>query len=178
MHTVGASRTPRNWHLYRGAVVLVRFTDRSVLVEPRPQGTPQGAFPAAFGDAAVHVITACNPLGRTTPDDVNARARQRLLDEIRRLGHPSWPAVGGDPRGRHQEESVAALGLTDTTARALGRRFDQDAVFAWTPDAWRVLACDSDTVTVQGWAASTRVPSRDGVTTFPERRASQTRKWR
>ncbi|MER7740872.1 DUF3293 domain-containing protein [Streptomyces sp. NPDC096538] len=101
-----------------------------------------------------------------------------MLDEIRRLGHPWWPAVGGDPRGTHQEESVAVLGLTDATARAWGRRFEQDAVFAWTPDAWRVPACDSDTVTVQGWAASTREPSRDGVTTFPDRRASQTRKRR
>ncbi|WP_231157293.1 DUF3293 domain-containing protein [Streptomyces sp. CNZ748] len=178
MHAVGASHTPRDWHLYRGAVVRIRFEDQSVLVGPRPPGTTEKAFPAAVGDAAVHVITAWNPLGRITPDDVNARAQQRLLDEIRRLGHPWWPAVGGDPRGTYQEESVAVLGLTDATARAWGRRFEQDAVFAWTPDAWRVLACDSDTVTVQGWAASTREPSRDGVTTFPDRRASQTRKRR
>ncbi|MER7740873.1 hypothetical protein ABTX34_21535 [Streptomyces sp. NPDC096538] len=70
MHAVGASHTPRDWHLYRGAVVRIRFEDQSVLVEPRPPGTTEGAFPAAVGDAAVHVITAWNPLGRITPDDV------------------------------------------------------------------------------------------------------------
>lgn len=99
------------------------------------------------------MITACNPLGRTEPDDVNARAQARLLDEVRRRGLTWWPAVGGDADGTHGEESVAVIGLSDTAARALGRRFDQDAIFAWTAGSWRVLACATRAAAVGGWTA-------------------------
>ncbi|MEV5332734.1 DUF3293 domain-containing protein [Streptomyces werraensis] len=67
--------------------------------------------------------------------------------------------VGGDVSGTHQEESVAVAGLSDAAARALGRRFGQDALFAWTPDASRVLACDNGAVAASGWAASVRAPT-------------------
>ncbi|MFH9983923.1 DUF3293 domain-containing protein [Streptomyces sp. NPDC017179] len=100
------------------------------------------------------MITAWNPRGRTASAEDNARAQDVLLDEIRRRGLTWWPAEGGDACGTHREESVAVVGLSDTTARELGRRFGQDAIFAWTPGAWRVLACDSETAAVSGWAAS------------------------
>ncbi|MFF7856098.1 DUF3293 domain-containing protein [Streptomyces sp. NPDC007904] len=96
------------------------------------------------------MITAWNPRGRTASDDVNALAQHGLLDEIRRRGLTWWPAVGGDVRGTHREESVAVVGLSDAAARDLGRRFGQDAVFAWTSDAWRVLACASGAAAVSG----------------------------
>ncbi|MFC1228079.1 DUF3293 domain-containing protein [Streptomyces sp. Sce081] len=82
-----------------------------------------------------------------------------MLDEVRLRGLTWWPAKGGDACGTHREESVAVVGLSDTAARDLGRRFGQDAVFAWTPDAWRVLACDTGAVAVSGWAASGRAPA-------------------
>ncbi|MFF9452541.1 DUF3293 domain-containing protein [Streptomyces flaveolus] len=157
MHTIGASGTPRNWELYRTAVVDVRFGERTVRIAPRPRGTAEGFFPVPDDrGAAVHVITAWNPRGRTASDDANACAHRVLLDEVRHRGLTSWPAVGGDPSGTHQEESVAVTGLSDTAARALGRHFGQDAVFAWTPRAWRVLACENGAVAVSGWAASVR----------------------
>ncbi|MFD7700551.1 DUF3293 domain-containing protein [Streptomyces caelestis] len=160
MHTIGAPGTPRNWELYRTAVVDIRFGERTVRIAPRPRGTAGGFFPASDGSGAtVHVITAWNPLGRTAPDDANARAQRLLLDEVRRRGLTSWPAVGGDVSGTHREESVAVVGLGDAAARDLGRRFGQDAVFAWTPGAWRVLACGTDAVSVSGWAASVRAPA-------------------
>ncbi|OKK10726.1 DUF3293 domain-containing protein [Streptomyces sp. CB02400] len=99
------------------------------------------------------MITAWNPRGRTASDDANARDQRLLLDEVRRRGLTSWPAAGGDVSGTHREES-AAVGLSDAAARALGRRFGQDAVFAWSPDAWRVLACGSGAVAVSGWVVS------------------------
>ncbi|MGW4021643.1 DUF3293 domain-containing protein [Streptomyces sp. NPDC005009] len=157
MHAIGAPGTPRNWDLYRTAVVDIRFGERAVRVAPRPRGTAEGFFPVPDGSGAtVHVITAWNPCGRTASDDANARDQRLLLDEVRRRGLTSWPAVGGDVSGTHREESVAVVGLDDAAARALGRRFRQDAVFAWSPDAWRVLACGSGAVAVSGWAASGR----------------------
>ncbi|MDX3412824.1 DUF3293 domain-containing protein [Streptomyces griseoincarnatus] len=158
MHTIGAPGTPRNWELYRTAVVDIRFGERTVRIAPRPQATAGGFFPVPDGSGAtVHVISAWNPYGRTASDDANARAQRLLLDEIRRRRFTSWSAVGGDVSGTHREESVAVVGLDDAAARDLGRRFGQDAVFAWTSGAWRVLACDTDAVAVGGWAASVRV---------------------
>ncbi|MFE0386835.1 DUF3293 domain-containing protein [Streptomyces bungoensis] len=157
MHATDTAVTPRNWNLYRTAVVGIRFSDRTVHVAPRPSGTAEGFFPEAAGSATVHVITAWNPLGRTESDDFNARAQAQLLDEVRRRGLTWWPAVGGDADGTHSEESVAVIGLSDTAARALGRRFHQDAIFAWKPGSWRVLACAGSAESVSGWTAR---PSR------------------
>ncbi|MFI8857503.1 DUF3293 domain-containing protein [Streptomyces prasinus] len=160
MHAPDAAGTPLNWDLYRAAVVDIRFGDRAVRVSPRPRGTVGGFFPVpAGGGATVHVITAWNPRGRTASNDANARAQHLLLNEVRLRGLTWWPAEGGDACGTHREESVAVVGLSDTAARDLGRRFGQDAVFAWTPDAWRVLACDTGAVAVSGWAASGRAPA-------------------
>jgi hypothetical protein len=76
-----------------------------------------------------------------------------LVNEIRSRALTWWCAEGGDACGTHREESVAVVGLSDAAARELGRRFGQDAIFAWTPDAWRVLACDSEASAVSGWVA-------------------------
>lgn len=150
-----AYATPRNWDLYRTAVVGIRYGDRAVRVEPRPLGTTGRIFPAPFGrPAVVHVLTAWNPRGRTASADANARAQSLLLAEVRHRALTWWPAWGGDAGGTHREESVAVVGLDDGEARALGHRFGQDAVFAWTPAAWRVLACDTHAVAASGWAAS------------------------
>ncbi|WP_317446370.1 DUF3293 domain-containing protein [Streptomyces collinus] len=99
------------------------------------------------------MITAWNPRGRTASADDNARAQGLLVNEVRSRNLMWWSAEGGDACGTHREESVAVAGLTDAAARELGRRFGQDAIFAWTPDAWRVLACDSEAAAVSGWAA-------------------------
>ncbi|MER6222401.1 DUF3293 domain-containing protein [Streptomyces sp900105755] len=137
MHAIDASITPRNWDLYRTAVVDIRFPDRTVRVKPRSSGTAEGSFPEPADGGTVHVITAWNPRGRTASPDANARAHHLLLAEIRRRGLTRWSAEGGDARGAHREESVAVVGLSDTAARDLGHRFGQDAIFAWTPGAWR-----------------------------------------
>ncbi|MFF3361301.1 DUF3293 domain-containing protein [Streptomyces misionensis] len=160
MHVTGATVMPGNWAHYRTAVVEIRFPERTVRVEPRAFGTAEGAFPEAAGRAAVHVITAWNPRGRTASAGANARAHRLLLGEVHRLGLAWWPAEGGDPGGTHREESVAVVGLDDAAARGLGRRFGQDAVFAWTPGAWRVLACGTGAASVSGWAARARGRAR------------------
>ncbi|MGY4982429.1 DUF3293 domain-containing protein [Streptomyces sp. 900105755] len=154
MHAIDASVTPRNWDLYRTAVVDIRFPDQTVRVEPRSSGTAEGSFPEPAGGGTVHVITAWNPRGRAASPDANARAHHLLLAEIRRRGLTWWSAEGGDAPGTHREESVAIVGLSDTAARDLGHCFGQDAIFAWTPGAWRVLACDTGAAAVSGWAAS------------------------
>ncbi|GAB2798204.1 hypothetical protein GCM10027073_32900 [Streptomyces chlorus] len=129
MHATDASSAPQNWELYRHAVVDIHFQDRTVRVEPRSSGTAEGSFPEQAGNAALHVITAWNPHGRTASAEHNARVQGLLLDELDRQRLTWWPAAGGDACGTHVEESVAVAGLSDGTARELGRRFGQETLW-------------------------------------------------
>ncbi|MFB7246658.1 DUF3293 domain-containing protein [Streptomyces populi] len=168
MHAIGTPDTPQNWELYRHAVVDIHFPDRTVRVGPRSPGTVEGTFPEPADGAALHVITAWNPRGRTSSAEYNAHAHGLLLDELDRRRLAWWPAAGGDTSGTHTEESVAVVGMSEDAARELGRRFGQDAIFTWTPDTWRLSACDGDTAAVSGWAASAR-PGRSSSPSPSER---------
>ncbi|MEW2134547.1 DUF3293 domain-containing protein [Streptomyces sp. NPDC005435] len=139
------------WADYRQAVVDIRVGERNtVRVTPCAAGVTEGAFPEPSG-RTVHIITAANPRGRVVAPEDNTWAHALLLDELACGGHTWWPATGGSPCGTHTEESVAVTGLTDAEARALGRRFGQDAVFAWSREAWRLLACFGERSAVAGW---------------------------
>ncbi|MEV6056556.1 DUF3293 domain-containing protein [Streptomyces sp. NPDC052107] len=89
MQVTDAATTPPNWELYRRTVLDIRFPDRTVRVKPRPRGTTEGPFPKLpepAGAAALHLVTACDPHGRPTLAEDNARAQARLLDELDRRG--------------------------------------------------------------------------------------------
>ncbi|MGV9342620.1 DUF3293 domain-containing protein [Streptomyces sp. NPDC003688] len=145
------------WTAYRQAVADIRFGERRVTrVAPLAVGVTEGPYPEPSG-RTIHVITACNPRGRVVAPEDNTRAHASLLAELGRSGHTWWPATGGSPCGTHTEESVAVTGLTDAAARVLGRRFGQDAVFAWGPEAWRLLACFEEWSETAGWR-TTSVP--------------------
>jgi 5,10-methylenetetrahydrofolate reductase len=111
-------------------------------------GQVQGDFPERSG-RTIHVITAANPYGRPASDEDNDRAHQALLQELREF--VTFLAVGGDPGGSHTEQSVAVVGLRDAEAVELGRRFHQDAVFAWTPQSLTLISCESAIEAVRGW---------------------------
>ena len=94
------------------------------------------ALHAAHGVAASAFLTACNPLGRQLGDAANARRQAALADAlaVRRLALVD--GVGEDPSGLWPgEPSLLALGLDAAAARALGERFEQNAILASGPDA-------------------------------------------
>jgi hypothetical protein len=75
-----------------------------------------------------------------------------VLDrELHAAGITSIPAIGSSFDGNHSEESRAVFGLNDASARGLGRRFGQVAVFAWNGPRWSLLACASDRQTHRSW---------------------------
>ncbi|MEU9540557.1 DUF3293 domain-containing protein [Streptomyces mirabilis] len=141
------------WAQYQQAVVDFEFGRSALRVTPDTPDLTVGAFPGPPG-STIHVITAFNPAGRIAPDQDNGRAQLRLLAELERRGLTWWPAIGGDPQGFHTEPSAAVLGLDDESARELGQRYGQDAVFAWDAHSWRLLACTTGTVTKSGWRAT------------------------
>ncbi|MFE5258520.1 DUF3293 domain-containing protein [Streptomyces coelicoflavus] len=141
------------WVSYQRAVVDIALPPHTVRVTQASSGGRSGlSYP--FGcEQPMHIITAFNPRGSSTPVRANLRAQDELLRTLVLRGLQWWPAVGGDPVGTHAEISAAVIGMDDSQARELGRRFGQDAVFAWSPISWRLLGCVEavhDTVAA-GW---------------------------
>ncbi|MFG2480253.1 DUF3293 domain-containing protein [Streptomyces fagopyri] len=141
MSAVSHFAEPTQWPDYLRAIVDIAFPAFSIRVAPGPLDGVAG-LPYPLDRAhTIHIVTAFNPYGRRTSARANLRAQHELLHDIGLHGLRWWPAVGGDPVGTHAEISAAVVGMNDAQARALGRRFGQDAVFAWSPTSWRLLAC-------------------------------------
>lgn len=91
----------------------------------------------------IFVLTAWNA-GPERPGLTRNRERNRRLHErLVELGARVFPAIGASPDGDHYEESYAATGLDRADALALGREFDQVAVFELTPSRQTVVGCEA-----------------------------------
>ena len=74
-------------------------------------------------------VTACNPFGEPLDDAQNEARQQALRSEIELAGLKHVEGVGQDPSGKWKgEPSFLILGLDLEAAKALGRRFEQNAV--------------------------------------------------
>ena len=56
-----------------------------------------------------------------------------------------------DPVTGGRDEGVAVVGVSESAVLALAGRYGQDAVFAWSPRAWTIVACACDRRLVSGW---------------------------
>jgi hypothetical protein len=100
----------------------------------------------------VHVLTAWDP-GPERPGLRVNRVRQRALEgDLAHLGSQLLLAVGVDPVTRRREEGVAVQGVQEAEILSLGARYGQDAVFAWTPREWAVVACQGTRRLAGGWS--------------------------
>ena len=146
-------RTARDemWVAYGRAVVdLFPPSRRPLRLRADAEGLV-GEWPEGLSEPVV-VLTAWNPSSQPLAIVAN-RVRQRsLLEDLAALGHPCWPAVGWDPGSAHREESVAVSGITEGQARALGRRYGQEALFLWTRRAWEIVACADGRRARFGWS--------------------------
>ncbi len=142
-----------NWDAYTKAIVEIELSDGPVTVGTR--GTlcaSEVQFPDGQG-RTIHVITADNPDGTTHSPEANEQARELLRAELDQAGVQVFTAAGGDLTWEHTEASFAVVGLTDDEALELGRMFEQEAIFAWTPEHWELIACDSGERFQYAWGA-------------------------
>jgi hypothetical protein len=95
------------------------------------------------------VITAWNPHSQLLDDNENRVRQESLESELIRL--ELWPAVGLDPNSEYREEGVAISGLSEVEAISLGARYEQNAIFTWTPVAWSILSCIDKRREDSGW---------------------------
>ena len=139
------------WERYTRTIVEIVVTEvGSIVVRSAPAGHV-GAWPWPSPDP-VHILTAWDP-GDDRPGELGNRLRQAALEaDLHRLAAALWPAVGVDPVSGHREEGVAVRGIREADALALGARYGQDAIIAWSPRRWTVAACTGGRRVVSGWS--------------------------
>ena len=90
------------------------------------------------------VVTAWNPFSEPETPEANAGRHAELVARLEADGLGWLPAVGSSSDGQWAEESVAVAGIDRAAVRALGRAFDQHAVFEVDDPVLRVHACFED----------------------------------
>jgi len=143
------------WDAYRAAIVRVRLPGG--LVEVAPSVAPHGSMAFPFPpDAVVHIVTAHDSAVVGAPDGAAANESRNaaLLTDLEALGVEWHPAVGADPEWTHREASFAVVGLTLEQALELGRRYEQDAIFEWAAEWWRLVDCRTGAAHSSRWVAS------------------------
>jgi hypothetical protein len=136
------------WAAYARTIVEITPPARAGLrIHPAPKDEV-GVWPAGFSNE-IFVITAWNPHSRELDGDANRIRQESLESDLRRL--EMWPAVGLDPDSDYREEGVAVSGLSEMEAITLGARYDQNAIFVWTPASWRILSCIDERREEAGW---------------------------
>ncbi len=131
-------------------VEILRPGEGSVRIRSAPD-IDESAWPWPTGEP-VHVLTAWDP-GLERPGLQRNRLRQAALEaELRLLATRLCAANGVDAITGRREEGVAVIGASESEVLALGARYGQDALFAWTPGAWAIVACGDGRRLVSGWS--------------------------
>jgi len=120
-----------SWSKYP-QTILEMLDDRSLTIDLREEigaETRRALSQRGFGAGFV-VLTAWNPLGRST-DEATNRERDRTLREWLEARHIHWvPADGVSPDRQHREEGVAAV-MSVGAGRELAMRYEQSAIYAY-----------------------------------------------
>ena len=97
---------------------------------------PLARLYGACGASCAAFMTACNPHSRVQAAEANRAAIARLREVLGASACRLIEGAGVDPSGVWPAEaSVLALGLGLEDAKALGRRFDQNAIVWAAADA-------------------------------------------
>jgi hypothetical protein len=141
------------WAGYARVVVALEMAGGTrVVIHPAPFGEA-GAWPWPSRDT-VHVLTAWDP-GDERPGLAANQARQASLEAaLVPLTAVWWPASGWDPDTGYRDVGLAVQGVSEDAVRQLGARYGQDAVFAWTPSEWAIVACRRERRVTLGWTLS------------------------
>jgi len=129
--------------IYLAAVVTVEIDGQWMSAEEAVVGVGED----------LHVITAWNPGPLRLSRDVNRSRNRDLRMRLEKHSSRLYPALGADPGSEYAEESWGTSGLSDETALAIAREFDQVAIFRLAPHEQIVLGCQN------GWRVSRQYSS-------------------
>lgn len=137
------------WTAYAKTFVKIVGPMGSFEVYPAPVGQT-GVWPSEL-EPPLYIITAWDPGEDRPGDEINRRRQSGLEGALSRLDVITRLAIGCDPDTKHKEEGVLVSGLSEPQALDLGRQYDQNAIFAWTPSAWLILSCTDRSRQESGW---------------------------
>jgi hypothetical protein len=106
---------------------------QTIFIAKKP---PEGGWPEKFA-----VITACNPMSSGERHDDDA-AKIRLRKRISRGGYKRHLVTGASPDWSHHEAGFAVWNLSLEEAVAIGREFQQTAVFWVEGGRIEVVSCE------------------------------------
>jgi len=140
-----------SWAPYQRTVVEILRPGGSILRVRSAPDVDEDSWP--WPDRRpVHLLTAWDPGLERTGVDIN-RVRQAALEaDLGLLPGQLFVAIGVDSATGRREEGVAVSGLPEAEVLALGVRYGQDAVFAWTPAEWVIVACRGGRRLASGWS--------------------------
>jgi hypothetical protein len=130
----------QRWNDYRNATILAEVSPGAWA----PLNGPEASTDAWPYRDVVHVLTAFNPRGQQRSAESNARADTDLVALLHENGVSFQRARGGG--GDYWEDGVLVWGLGREDARAIGRRFQQDAIFELDERAVQIVGCFTDRV--------------------------------
>jgi hypothetical protein len=145
------------WDLYLRTVVDLEIShDNRLRISPAPSGVC-GKWPDPFSPP-VFILTAWNPGADPLPIELNRTRQLSLESELVAENVTMWRAVGRDPDSEYFEEAIAIDGLDEEAVISAARRYDQDAVFCWTPSAWATVSCADRSRIEIGWRVELQRP--------------------
>ena len=142
------------WSAYLATVIDVTLPDgtRRVVEQAREQ-SPQ---PWPFDEPVAWILTACNPRSVSLAPEVNAERHQQMGREIAALGLVTLPNVGYNPADPSWSEvGYTVLGGDEQTVIDLARRWDQNAVFRWSPEQFELIGVLLAGRDLHGWRWAT-----------------------
>ena len=125
------------WHFrraYRSTTYRVYLGRRRMDLRVGRRSFAAESFLQSLDTPCAVFITAHNPCSRPAGARENRAAQDRLLKDLRGLGLAGLPGEGiGQGRRWQAEESLFVPGLTLDRARALGRKYRQNAILFLQP---------------------------------------------
>ena len=106
----------------------------------------------------VHLLTAWDPGPERPGVDINRMRQAALQADLELLSGQLLVAIGVDSATGRREEGLAVRGVPEAEVLALGVRYGQDAVFAWTPAEWAIVACQGGRRLASGWSLAVPEP--------------------
>jgi len=145
------------WVSYQRTVVEISWPGDGMLRVCAAPQSDEAQWPWPDGQT-VHIVTAWDPGAERPGPDLN-RVRQAALEtDLLARGHLLASATGVDPVSKHREEGVAVRGAPESDILALAARYGQDAVFAWRPREWAIVACRGGRRLTSGWSLEVTPP--------------------
>ena len=138
------------WAVYLATEVRIELSSGEVVAVRAIDGPVVDAWPLDAREA--WIITACNPRSVQLADAENEARHLALGDALRTAGYQALPATGCATDGSEwREPGYAVLDAPFHVIDDLARRWEQNAVFHWSPDRWVLVGVLMEGETSCGW---------------------------